>query len=88
VERIVAGLPLNMDGSRGPAVKEAERFAALLEKRTGLPVSLVDERLTSRAAEKALIEGGLRRRERKGARDRLAAVFILQSYLSAMPENK
>lgn len=86
VEQIVAGLPLNMNGSRGPAVGEVERFAALLKKRTGLPLTFIDERLTSQAAERALLEGGLRRRKRKAVKDRLAAVLILQSYLAALPK--
>jgi putative Holliday junction resolvase len=88
VEQIVAGLPLNMNGSRGPAVREVERFAALLKKRTGLPLTLIDERLTSQAAERALIEGKMRRQKRKAVRNRLAAVLILQSYLAALPKTE
>ncbi|HOL16685.1 MAG TPA: Holliday junction resolvase RuvX [Bacillota bacterium] len=83
VERIVAGLPLNMDGSRGEAVKYVDQFARKLKDLTGLPVIMVDERLSSRAAERALISGGMRRRGRKAVKDKIAAVLILESYLSA-----
>lgn len=82
VARIVVGLPLNMDGSRGPAVEAVEKFAAALKRKTGLPVSFIDERLTTRAAEKTLIDGNVRRRARKEVKDMLAAVLILDTYLS------
>lgn len=82
-ERIVAGLPLNMDGSRGEAVRLVEDFTQKLKDLTELPVTLVDERLSSRAAERTLIAGGVRRRERKGVKDMLAAVLILESYLAS-----
>ncbi len=83
VERIVAGLPLNMDGSSGEAVKFVEQFARKLKEWTGLPVIMVDERLSSRAAERALISGGMRRRGRKAVKDKVAAAIILELYLSA-----
>ncbi len=82
-EKVVAGLPLNMDGSKGAAAKDAEDFAAALAKRTGLAVVLVDERLTTKVAERTLIAGNVRRKARKGVRDKLAAVLILESYLSS-----
>lgn len=82
VERVVAGLPLNMNGSRGEAVRFVEKITGKLNKLSGLPVSLVDERLSSKAAERVLISGGVRRRERKAVQDMLAAVIILESYLA------
>lgn len=82
VTRIVVGLPLNMDGSRGPAVSAVEKFSAALKSKTGLPVTYIDERLTTRAAEKTLIGGNVRRRARKEVKDMLAAVLILDTYLS------
>lgn len=82
-ERIVAGLPLHMDGSRGDAVRLVEDFTDKLKDLTNLPVTLVDERLSSRAAERTLINGGVRRRKRKEVKDMLAAVIILESYLAS-----
>ncbi len=76
----VLGLPLNMDGSEGPQAERSERFGQMLAER-GLTVAFQDERLTSRAATQALIAGGVRRENRKGKVDRLAAVLILQSYM-------
>lgn len=80
---VVVGLPLNMDGSRGPAAIEAESFAAELGRRSGLPVVLQDERLTSVSANRVLIEAGVRRDKRRkgGLVDRAAAALILQAYL-------
>jgi len=84
VERIVVGLPLNMDGSSGEMAEEALRFAALLEGEIGIPVATIDERLTSVEADRVLIEGGFSRQRRKGLRDSLAAVLILQAYLDRL----
>ncbi len=81
VEKIVVGLPLRLDGTRGPAAETAEQFKDLLKKATGLPVVAVDERLTSREAEKVLLAGDVRRKNRKAVRDILAAVLILDTYL-------
>jgi len=80
---IVVGLPLNMDGTRGPAADAAGAFAVELRERGGLPVHIWDERLSSVAAERILIEGGVRRakRRKEGLVDRAAAVIILQGYL-------
>ncbi|HQE10375.1 MAG TPA: Holliday junction resolvase RuvX, partial [Bacillota bacterium] len=82
VARIVAGLPLHMSGDRSEAAEKIEKFAAAIEEHTGLPVELVDERLTSRMAEKTLIAGNVRRKARKEVRDMLAAVLILESFLN------
>ncbi|HTX54140.1 MAG TPA: Holliday junction resolvase RuvX [Candidatus Baltobacteraceae bacterium] len=81
VETVVVGLPRNLDGSDGPAATQARAFARALEARLGLPVCLWDERLTSVAAERLLIEGGVRRRQRKDAVNTMAARLILQGFL-------
>jgi putative Holliday junction resolvase len=81
VGRIVIGLPLRMDGTEGEMAEEARAFAEQVERGTGIPVALIDERLTSVEAERVLIEGDLSRRRRKGLRDSLAAVLILQADL-------
>jgi len=79
--RIVVGLPRRMDGSDGPEAKSARRLADALRRTSGIPVELVDERLTSVAAERSLIAGGVRRAKRRTTVDRLAAILLLQSYL-------
>ncbi len=81
VEEIVLGLPKNMNNTEGQRVELTMEFKEKLERRTGLPVHMWDERLTTVAADKAMIEAGLRREERKEHVDKLAAVFILQGYL-------
>jgi putative Holliday junction resolvase len=80
VERIVVGYPLNMDGSRGPACAAVDRFVAFLHKRLSLPITLVDEKLSSFAAEELAkeIEGDFRKR--KSFLDSMAAQVILENY--------
>lgn len=79
---IILGLPLNMDGSEGPAAAAARRFAERLQQRTGLAVELQDERLTSFAAEGKLDRSGRTHKEKKELRDALAAAAILEDYLA------
>lgn len=81
VEEIVLGLPKHMNDTLGVRVELSYEFKDKLERRTGLPVHMWDERLTTVAADKAMIEAGLRREERKEHVDKVAAVFILQGYL-------
>jgi len=81
VGRIVVGLPLNMDGTHGEMAEEAEAFAGDLRRKTKLPVTLFDERLTTAEAERALVEGNVSRKRRKDLRDSLSAVLILQASL-------
>jgi len=77
----VVGLPLNMNGSEGPSARAARRLAEKLEQFSSLPVHLWDERLTSAAAERAMIQGDLSRGKRAKRIDKVAAQMILQSFL-------
>ena len=81
VEKIVLGYPKNMDNSEGDRCEKTQEFKEILEKRTNLPVILWDERLTTVAADKLMIESNIRREDRKKYVDRIAAEFILQGYL-------
>ena len=83
VEELVLGFPKNMNGTEGERCEKTKEFKELLEKRTGLPVVLWDERLTTVAADRAMMEAGLGRLERKEHVDEIAAVLILQGYMSA-----
>jgi len=87
-ERVVVGLPLRLDGSRGPEAAAAERLASGVRKASGLPVEMVDERLTTAAAERSLIEGGVRREKRRASIDRVAAVILLQGHLDGLRRSK
>ena len=80
-DALVLGLPLNMDGSEGPASKNARDFSRQLADAFGLPVHLVDERLTSHEAQNALSETGLSSRKTKPHRDAVAAAAILRDFL-------
>ncbi|NLL76655.1 MAG: Holliday junction resolvase RuvX [Clostridiales bacterium] len=81
VKEIVLGLPKNMNDTLGARAELTIDFKEKLERRTGLPVKLWDERLTTVAADKAMMEAGIRREHRKEHVDRIAACFILQGYL-------
>lgn len=83
VEKIVLGYPRNMNNTEGPRVQATLEFMEMLKRRTGLEVILQDERLTTVSAERILIESGVRRENRKDVIDKIAAVFILQTYLDA-----
>jgi putative Holliday junction resolvase len=79
--RIVIGLPLNMDGTEGPAAKNVRAFGEVIAERSKLPVDYQDERLTSFAAEAHLDRSGRTHKEKKELRDALAAAEILRDYL-------
>ncbi|GAW92663.1 Holliday junction resolvase RuvX [Calderihabitans maritimus] len=81
VDKVVVGYPRNMDGSSGPQAARAENFAVLLKEKVKIPVILWDERLSTVAAERTLLEADLSRRKRKKVIDRVAAALILQGYL-------
>lgn len=87
VSRIVVGLPRNMNGSIGPKALEIQEFAARLGEHTGIDIVFWDERLTTVAAEKVLIEADVSRRKRKKVIDKVAAVTILQNYLDSTCSN-
>lgn len=79
---MVVGLPLNMDGSEGPAAAQTRAFAARLAERTKLKLAFQDERLTSAAADWTMARSGLTRGEKKARRDALAACEILRDFLA------
>lgn len=81
VERIVIGLPLLMDGTHGEMADEVLAFAAALAARCPAAVDTFDERLTSREAERVLVQADLSRARRRKLRDSVSAVLILQGYL-------
>lgn len=81
VEKIVLGLPKNMNDTVGERAEKSLQFQEMLERRTGLPVVMWDERLTTVSADKAMMEAGIRRENRKEYVDSIAAALILQGYL-------
>jgi putative Holliday junction resolvase len=83
VTNIIVGLPLQMDGEEGEAVREARAFGAEVTRATGISVSYVDERLTTRQAERQLISWGASRARRRQVGDQVAAALILQQALAA-----
>ena len=83
VEEIVLGLPRHMNNDIGERAQMSMEFGKMLERRTGLKVTMWDERLTTVEAERTLIENNVRREDRKQYIDKIAAVFILQGYLDS-----
>ena len=81
VDKFVVGLPKNMNNSLGDRAEKSLAFKEMLERRTGLPVVMWDERLTTVAADRTMMEAGIRREHRREYVDEIAAVFILQNYL-------
>lgn len=81
VSEIVLGYPKNMDDTEGERVELTKEFKEMLERRTGLNVTLWDERLTTVAADRLMMEAGVRRENRKDYVDQIAATFILQGFL-------
>ncbi len=84
VELILVGLPRNMDGSYGPAALKVQEFVAALKSAVTAPIRTWDERLTSVQANRLLIQGGVRREQRKEKVDKMAAAILLQSYLDSL----
>ncbi len=89
VEKIICGLPLNMNGSEGPQAAKVRLFVQSLtsylqKRRSEIPVQFWDERLSTTAAERSLLEADLSRAKRKKVIDTMAAVFILQGYLDSL----
>lgn len=81
---LVLGLPLNMDGSEGPRAQSTRAFARNLERLTALPIGFWDERLSTVAAERALLEADASRRRRAAVIDQVAAGYILQGALDRL----
>ena len=81
-ERLVVGLPLNMDGSEGPQAAKVRAFAGQAAAHLQLPLEFWDERLTTVAAERALLEADMSRRRRREVVDKVAASLILQGWLA------
>ena len=88
VEKIVLGLPKNMNDSQGERAEKTEEFREMLMRRTGLEVILWDERLTTVAADRIMMEAGVRRENRKEYVDSIAASLILQGYLDFLEHEK
>lgn len=86
-ERIVLGLPKNMNNTLGERAEKSLAFKEQLERRCGIPVIMWDERLTTVAADRTMMEQGIRRENRKQYVDEIAAVFILQNYLDYLSCN-
>lgn len=84
VGAIILGLPLNMDGSEGPRVQSTRAFARNLERLTPLPITFWDERLSTVAATRAMIEADLSRKQRAQRVDNVAASYILQGALDRL----
>ena len=87
ISKIALGLPKNMDGTEGFASERSLKFKEMLESITDIPVTLVDERLTTVLAENILLEADVSRKKRKSVIDGVAAVLILETFIK-MEENK
>lgn len=88
VEKLVFGLPINMNGSMGPQAKKVQEYASKLKMLTNIPVDFEDERLSSVSAEQVLLMADQSRKKRKKSIDMLSAVIILQSYLDRKDSKK
>jgi putative Holliday junction resolvase len=86
-ERLVVGLPLSMDGTESSQAGAVRRFVEEIEGILKIPVTFVDERLSSREANSLIAEGGRRPGRKRGATDRVAAALILRLYLDNIPED-
>ncbi|SFK77055.1 putative holliday junction resolvase [Lachnospiraceae bacterium KH1T2] len=85
VDEVVVGLPLNMDGSEGERAEKARAFADMIGRRTGLPIHMIDERLTTVEADEIMDANEIvDRRERKDRVDSIAAAIILQDYINSL----
>lgn len=86
VEKIFIGMPRNMDGSYGPAAQKVQEFIEALKPEIAVPMQTLDERLTSAQANRVLLQGNVRRADRKQKVDAMAAAILLQSYLDVKRE--
>ncbi len=83
VDLILVGMPRNMNGSYGPAAAKVQEFVELLKASVATQIQILDERLTSVQANRVLIEGNVRRKQRKEKVDPMAAAILLQGYLDS-----
>ncbi|RIW37633.1 Holliday junction resolvase RuvX [Bacillus salacetis] len=83
VEKVVIGFPKNMNNTVGPRGEASQKYAKLVEDKLSIPTILWDERLTTMAAERILLEADVSRKKRKKVIDKMAAAFILQGYLDS-----
>ena len=88
IDKIVLGLPMNMNSSLGERAEKTLEFRDMLINRCGVPVVMWDERLTTVAADKAMMEAGIRREHRKDYVDEIAAVLILQGYMDSLKKEE
>jgi putative Holliday junction resolvase len=88
IQEIIVGLPKNMNGTIGPQAEKAMEFGGVLEKEFGLKIVFWDERLTTMAATRAMLEADMSRKKRKGLVDKIAATYILQGYLDKLSSTK
>jgi putative Holliday junction resolvase len=84
VKLLLVGMPRNMDGTYGPAAQKAREFVAAITEPVAIPIKFWDERLTTAQANRVLIQGNVRREQRKEKVDKTAAAILLQSYLDAV----
>ena len=84
VEQVIVGMPRNMDGTHGPAAQKVTEFVEELRGELTVPIRTWDERLTSAQANRMLIQGQVRRQDRKQVVDKMAAAILLQSYLDTL----
>ena len=85
-ELVVVGLPLSLDGTKGPAARSAEKEAGQLASVVGVPVAMYDERFTTVTAERGMLEAGLDARQRRKVVDKVAAAVMLQAFLDHRAE--
>jgi putative Holliday junction resolvase len=87
IEKIVIGFPINMNATLGPRAEKTEKFIDKLNKKFGLEVEKIDERLTTVSAQKTMTYLGINKEKKKGIVDTISAVFILQTYLDKVNKN-
>lgn len=84
VETIISGLPKNMNGTIGEQAQKVQKFCASLGEHTDIEIKFWDERLTTMAAHRVMLEADMSRKKRKGLVDKIAATYILQGYLDSL----
>ena len=88
LDGIVIGLPKNMNGTIGPQAEKTIEFGDIIKEKFGIEIIYWDERLTTMQAQRAMLEGNLSRKKRKGLVDKIASVYILQGYLDRISSTK